>query len=391
MDFSHVAMKSVPFKTCSLSDANCKVVEPVFSATVSLGASSNGTSACVPPRTDHPTALETSTAYCVFKHLPREAFWVNLNPNEPDRVMDARMARTESGRLLLESDLWLKKTAAIYLHPDHALGSAFWKRVYGQVGRGRDGRLCYSLRQWIVPGAIQIAHVVGRGKGGEAGRGAEVTVHLIQARMAVRHESAFEEVRPPRHGVSSDRSRSADDPKLVALPSSLPLRYRFHRFSLSLSLSLWTQVLRAEESRVSARRVEQMMDRMCRGANKTLKRFAEETYEAMVLPSVENHVNAAAEYERLRYLFYWRIVSEYVRNLLEGGGGHGDDGDDGDEGAHPTAAGQPAPSALASMSAVDPVKDPSWRKEDLFASYLRSVSKGEFKIKREVEEDDIRE
>ena len=111
----------------------------------------------------------------------------------------------------------------------------------------------------------------------------------------------------------------------------------------------------------------------------------------MVLPSVENHVNAAAEYERLRYLFYWRIVSEYVRNLLEGGGGHGDDGDDGDEGAHPTAAGQPAPSALASMSAVDPVKDPSWRKEDLFASYLRSVSKGEFKIKREVEEDDIRE
>ena len=238
VDFSHVAMKSVPFKTCSLSDANCKVVEPVFSATVSLGASSNGTSACVPPRTDHPTALETSTAYCVFKHLPRDAFWVNLNPNEPDRVMDARMARTESGRLLLESDLWLKKTAAIYLHPDHALGSAFWKRVYGQVGRGRDGRLCYSLRQWIVPGAIQIAHVVGRGKGGEAGRGAEVTVHLIQARMAVRHESAFEEVRPPRHGVSSDRSRSADDPKLVALPSSLPLRYRFHRFSLSLSLSL---------------------------------------------------------------------------------------------------------------------------------------------------------
>ncbi len=64
------------------------------------------------------------------------------------------------------------------------------------------------------------------------------------------------------------------------------------------------------------------------GANATLKRHAEETYERLVLPSVEKHVNEAAEYEKLRHLFYWRIVSEYAAGLRlddDGGSGHGDD------------------------------------------------------------------
>ena len=116
---------------------------------------------------------------------------MNLNPNEPERVMDARMSGTETGRILLESDLWLKKTAAVYLHPDHELGDRFWREVYGWVGKGRNGRLCYSLRQWIVPGEIQVAHTVARNPN-TGGR--EVTVHLLKATMAVRHEGAFEEV-----------------------------------------------------------------------------------------------------------------------------------------------------------------------------------------------------
>ena len=63
--------------------------------------------------------------------------------------------------------------------------------MYGWVGKGRNGRLCYSLRQWIVPGEIQVAHTVARNPN-TGGR--EVTVHLLKATMAVRHEGAFEEV-----------------------------------------------------------------------------------------------------------------------------------------------------------------------------------------------------
>ena len=182
VDFSKVAMKSVPHKSCNPSDKGCKVVKPLLTATLDLTPDDRG---CIPPASDNPVARSMSPAYCVFNTLPQESFWVNLNPNEPNRVMDHRMQGTETGRILLESDLWLKKTAAIYLHPDHALGEKFWKEVYAWVGKGKNGRLCYSLRQWIVPGEIQIAHTVDKNR---------VTVHLLKATMSVRHESAFEEV-----------------------------------------------------------------------------------------------------------------------------------------------------------------------------------------------------
>jgi len=335
VDFSHVAMERVEHKPCNpRKDPKCKVVKPLLSVT--LVSESNATRApsasdptCSPPRAhSNPVASALSAAYCVFNLLPQDAFWVNLNPNQPDKVMDARMVSTETGKILLESDLLLKKSAAIFLHPDHALGNVFWKRVYGQVGKGRNGRLCYSLRQWIVPGEVKIAHTGS-------------TIHLLQAKMLVRHESAFEDL------------------------------------------------VMAEESKRSAQKVEEMMGQICRGANATLKRHAEETYERLVLPSVEEHVNQAPEYEKLRYLFYWRIVSEYAARLNLGGKEAG-------ERAAAMAAMAAEAEAFptndlreASLSALDPVREAGWSQESLFQSYIRSATKGEFLLKREVEEEGI--
>ncbi len=166
VDFSHVSMERVEHKPCNPKDPNCKVVKPLLSVTMGPGAggrtsTSNSSAAgdpnCSPPSSvSNPVASALSAAYCVFKLLPQDAFWVNLNPNQPDKVMAARMVATETGKILLESDLWLKKSAALFLHPDHSLGDLFWKRVYGQVGKGKNGRLCYSLRQWIVPGQVKV-------------------------------------------------------------------------------------------------------------------------------------------------------------------------------------------------------------------------------------------
>ena len=119
VDFSKVAMRSVKHKTCSPKDSKCKAVKPVLSVTLDPQLPLES---CSPPRTDDPKASRTSSAYCVFRLLPAEAFWVNLNPNEPKRVMDARMSGTETGRILLESDLWLKKTAAVGI----AAAGALW-------------------------------------------------------------------------------------------------------------------------------------------------------------------------------------------------------------------------------------------------------------------------
>ena len=385
-------MRSVKHKTCSPKDSKCKAVKPVLSVTLDPQLPLES---CSPPRTDDPKASRTSSAYCVFRLLPAEAFWVNLNPNEPERVMDARMSGTETGRILLESDLWLKKTAAVYLHPDHELGDRFWREVYGWVGKGRNGRLCYSLRQWIVPGEIQVAHTVARNPN-TGGR--EVTVHLLKATMAVRHEGAFEEVsllrafafgsrRDERHTHTQrerERERRWESEVTDIAPSA---RQNFH-----------SQALQSESGKRSAKRVEAMMDKMCRGANRTLKRHAEETYESLVLPQVERHVNSSPEYERLRLLYYWRIVSEYAKGLVERERGEiQGDGSGEVEAAHPGegVADMQARTAVVlegrNLSSLDPILDEGWTKETLFKSYLRSASKGEFLLKREVEEEGIGE
>ncbi len=81
--------------------------------------------------------------------LPPSSFWVNLNPKEPDRIIDARLGRTDAGRVLLEADLRLKKTDAKLLNPKTARGRTFWDALRGEQS-------CLSTRAWIVPRAAVV-------------------------------------------------------------------------------------------------------------------------------------------------------------------------------------------------------------------------------------------
>ncbi len=85
---------------------------------------------------------QASDAFFAWLVLPTDKLWVNLNPNEPDRITDARFGRTDAGRILLEADLEMKKTVARLIHPDTKLGARFWNSLRGS---------CFSSRQWIVP------------------------------------------------------------------------------------------------------------------------------------------------------------------------------------------------------------------------------------------------
>ncbi|MFI1968541.1 nucleic acid/nucleotide deaminase domain-containing protein [Streptomyces cinnamoneus] len=99
-------------------------------------------------RSDGVKALkETSDAFFVWLSLRPSAFWVNLNPNEPDRIVDSAFGRTDAGRILLQADLRMKKTVAQLIHPDTGLGSDYWSRLQGT---------CMSMRTWIVPGEAEV-------------------------------------------------------------------------------------------------------------------------------------------------------------------------------------------------------------------------------------------
>ncbi|MGW1957016.1 hypothetical protein ACWCPI_30400 [Streptomyces sp. NPDC001920] len=92
-------------------------------------------------------AKESSDAFFVWLSMPRSTFWVNLNPTEPDRIVDADLGRTDVGRIMLQADLQLKKTTAALIHPKTELGKKFWNRIGGR---------CMSFRTWIVPGQARV-------------------------------------------------------------------------------------------------------------------------------------------------------------------------------------------------------------------------------------------
>lgn len=70
-------------------------------------------------------------------------FWVNLNPSQPDKVIDEYLGRTAVGRVMLDADLELKRAWTRLQDPKTALGLEYWNRMTGLDGA--------CIRQWIVP------------------------------------------------------------------------------------------------------------------------------------------------------------------------------------------------------------------------------------------------
>jgi hypothetical protein len=90
------------------------------------------------------SAQLAADAFFTWLALPPASFTVNLNPDEPNRIMDAKLGRTEAGRTLLDADFQMKKTVAKLIHPDSRTGKQFWPELEGDAP-------CLSMRQWIVP------------------------------------------------------------------------------------------------------------------------------------------------------------------------------------------------------------------------------------------------
>lgn len=84
-------------------------------------------------------------AFYVWMALPQDSFWVNLNPTEPDRIVDDVFGQTEAGQVLLEADLEMKEVSGRLMNTDTELGKRF---VDGLEGEDK----CFlGRRQWIEP------------------------------------------------------------------------------------------------------------------------------------------------------------------------------------------------------------------------------------------------
>ncbi|MFA5363294.1 MAG: hypothetical protein WC335_08700, partial [Candidatus Omnitrophota bacterium] len=89
--------------------------------------------------------------------LPNQAFWVNLRPDDENRMLDPDLAKTDVGKILLEADLELKKEIGRLTSPESASGNKFWgllnKKAEELYGSPAVSIPVYG-RVWIVPGEI---------------------------------------------------------------------------------------------------------------------------------------------------------------------------------------------------------------------------------------------
>ncbi|MFF7753490.1 hypothetical protein ACFZCP_30635 [Streptomyces sp. NPDC007971] len=111
----------------------------------------------------------SSDAFFVWLELNPSTFWVNLNPTEPDRIVDADMGRTDVGRVMLQADLRLKKDVGRLIHPATELGKEYHDRLQGT---------CSSSRVWIVPDPADV-----RADGDK--------LYILKAPLKVRMESEY--------------------------------------------------------------------------------------------------------------------------------------------------------------------------------------------------------
>ncbi|MEV4947665.1 LPXTG cell wall anchor domain-containing protein [Streptomyces sp. NPDC053755] len=88
-----------------------------------------------------------SDAFFTWLALDPSTFWVNLNPDEPNRIIDAGFGKTDAGRVLLEADLELKHDIFKAMDPETDAGSDFMNAL-----PQRNGFPCWAgFRYWIEP------------------------------------------------------------------------------------------------------------------------------------------------------------------------------------------------------------------------------------------------
>lgn len=120
---------------------------------------------------DDPLDAEQSTAvnqrlinyFLTALTVPEDQLWVNLSPEEADRIIADDLVKTEMGRDMLAMDYLLKQLMASMLYPEEGVGAEFWQRVHrrAQAAFGTTAIPTDTFNKiWIVPRQAHV-HVQG--------------------------------------------------------------------------------------------------------------------------------------------------------------------------------------------------------------------------------------
>lgn len=197
---------------------------------------------------DRASELSWNSLY-VWLALHSQKFWVNLNPAEPNRIVDPELGKTDVGRILLEADLQMKTDIGRLIHPkDSSLGRQFWDRLYDYLlsRASATGSMQIAIpvtfRVWITPGEVTVW-------------ANEESIYIVDAQLDVKLES--------EHLSASSALPSLSGVQLTSDPET--------------------------------------------------QKFAEGLLKQMILPALMREVNTGPQYRELRQVFYSRVIAEWYK------------------------------------------------------------------------------
>lgn len=122
--------------------------------------------------------------------IPEKDMWVNLSPDDADRIIPTAFGQTEMGRDLLAQDYLLKQITASLLYPEEETGKTFWDKIHARMGGDYTIPAGMLNKIWIVPEKAVVyegAPSTGSGQSGVA--------YVIESRLKVMVEDEYEHER----------------------------------------------------------------------------------------------------------------------------------------------------------------------------------------------------
>ena len=137
--------------------------------------------------------------------IPEKDLWVNLSPDEKDRIIPNSFGLTEMGRDLLAEDYMLKQITASLIYPEEEIGKKFWKRIYEEAQK-RYGTTDVPVntfnKVWIVP---EKAVVYENAKAG--------TAYVVKSKLKVMLEQDYLSLEK-HEGIQSGKAQTKDTNQL---------------------------------------------------------------------------------------------------------------------------------------------------------------------------------
>ncbi|MBU7029236.1 MAG: hypothetical protein HXS48_20030 [Theionarchaea archaeon] len=209
--------------------------------------------------------------------LPNDTFWVNLNPSDPETIIDSNLGSTMVGKIMLEADFQMKKDFCRYTNPCVSeIGEKYWKLL----DKRREELVTKCMKKY--PSEI-------------------LSVDNVFFSVAIRHWIVPDEI-----------TAKEDDGGIYIVDATLNIQSEYEAQYCEFEI--------VNQSNSLSKNCSTYLDE----AKKEYGRYAKELEDELILPLVVRDLNTCDQYADLRQVYYslalaqWYKSREHDQSLFSG-------------------------------------------------------------------------